>query len=133
MSKKKSTPKRRRRPNKTELPKGPLRFFFLARQGFVQRYAVDVFGDGIKRKVWPIAHAHEDANRLVDYLGLRDRGIRPAEIGTVSGETFEGHLRLASDEECEFICAIAGWNEEGTPLWNVMRLADIYPGPEGDR
>jgi hypothetical protein len=132
MSKKKQ-PKRRRRPPRPGLPEGPLRFFFFARQGFVQRLEADIRGDGVTRKCWPIAHTHEDANRLVDFFGWRDKGIRPAEIGTVDGETISGHFRLAFEEGCEFVIACADWTEEGKPVWRLTKVADIYPGPGGDR
>jgi hypothetical protein len=104
--------RKKRKPQTT----GKVPRYFLARKGYVQRMMADPLGDGVLRKCWPVAKTHEDAQRLIDFLKVRDTGVRPAEFGTVPGETLEGHIQLALQEGCEFIVSPAGWGEDGQPI-----------------
>jgi hypothetical protein len=117
--KRKQTPKRKPRPQAAETP-----VFFLARQGHVQRLSIDVLGDGEKRKCWPVATTHEDAMRLIDFYGCRAEGVRPAQIGSVPGETVAGHCRMAIDEGCHFLLHCVGWTGDGKPMWKIAQLVD---------
>lgn len=106
-------------------PRGQGPKYFLVRQGSVQRVMADPLGDGVMRKCWPVAHSHEDAQRLIDFFKVRDKGVRPAEFGTVPGETMEGHITIALQEGCEFIITPAGWSEDGQPLqWGRIDMRE---------
>lgn len=113
--KRKPTPKRKPRP-RAAAPK-----FFLARQGYVQRVMADPIGDGVMRKCWPVANTHDDAMQLVDFFKMRDKGVRPAEFGSVQGETLDGHIQLALNEGCEFVICPVGW-VNGSPQWGHIDM-----------
>ncbi len=103
--------RRRKRPSSDNRPR-----YFIVRKGFIQRLMADPLGDGVVRKCWPVAKTHEDAQRLIDYLKVRDEGARPAEFGTVPGETLEGHIQAALEDGCDFIVMPTGWDETGHPV-----------------
>lgn len=117
--KRKQAPRRKPRPQTAEMA-----VFFLARQGHVQRLSIDVLGDGVERKCWPVATTHEDAMRLIDFYECRAEGVRPAQIGSVPGETVAGHCRMAIDEGCEFLLHCVGWTDDGKPMWKIAQLVD---------
>jgi hypothetical protein len=99
--------------------------YFLARKGYIQRFMADPLGDGVMRKCWPVAKTHEDAQRLIDFLKVREDGTRPAEFGTVPGETIEGHIEVAVEEGCEFIVMPNGWTEDGQPIqWGKIDMRE---------
>lgn len=94
-------------------------FFMLVNKGMVQRY-IGTDTEGRPAKVWPIAETHADATRLAKWL--KAPHVRPALIGSVKGETLEGHIALALNEECVAVYCVAGWNEDGSPKWKWLPM-----------
>ncbi len=117
MAKKKRKQAQKRKPR----PQGTTPRFFLARQGFVQRVMADPVGDGVMRKCWPVANTHDDAMRLVDFFKCRADGVRPAEFGSVQGETLEGHVEMALKEGCEFVICPVRWVDD-VPQWGHIDM-----------
>ncbi len=91
----------------------------LVRKGLVQRFYVQM--DGQQVKAWPVAQTLEDAQKLMKYLNVR-KGVRAAEIGSVQGETLEGHINLAMNEGCKIVCCVLGWTSDGAPEWGYMPI-----------
>jgi hypothetical protein len=98
------TPKRRKRPE----PKMPR--WFIVRRGYAQNYVRMV--DGKRRDCFPvfsdwqtcadfIRHSLDNAERLVDVERLSQ--YRPAEIGTVQGETLPKLLATSMADEALWI------------------------------
>ncbi|MCA9070870.1 MAG: hypothetical protein KDA84_18200, partial [Planctomycetaceae bacterium] len=86
-------------------------YYMLVRQGRVQR--IEAMGDGKPMLAWPVAKTHGDAKRLCNHLGIP--GISPAKIGSLDGETLEGHVAMAMEERCSAACCICGWKDDGEP------------------
>ena len=85
-------PKRRKRPE----PKQPR--WFIVRRGWVQYYICR--GNGLKRVVLPLFSDRPAAVKFIDRFMARmprdgggDSPMRPAEIGTVEGETLDSILK----------------------------------------
>jgi hypothetical protein len=91
-------------------------FFMLVRKGRVQRYSVGAAGPSI----WPIAETFGDAKRLCEWFG--GPSVRAARIGSVSGESLEGHLKLAIEDGCVAVYCVAGWHEDGSPQWKYIPI-----------
>ena len=89
-------------------------FFIIVTKGRVQRYS------GIGGTIWPMAETHEDAARLCKWFGRP--GIRPARIGSVPGETLEGHIHLAIMDGCVAAGCVAGWHSDGSPRWKWIKF-----------
>jgi hypothetical protein len=91
-------------------------YFMIVSRGRVQRL------DASKRGpvFWPIAETHADARRLCEWFGKP--GIRPARIGSVPGETLEGHISLAIEDGCAAVGCVAGWAPDGSPTWKWLAL-----------
>jgi hypothetical protein len=104
-------PKRRKRPE----PANPR--WFIVRRGFVQYYSHAL--DGQRRVVLPLFGTREMACRFIDmWMDRMPRGdtsgnpaYRPAEIGTVDGETFATVLAGAADTGVDEI----RWVQSVTP------------------
>jgi hypothetical protein len=94
-------------------------FYILVKSGVVQNTMVSGPA-GHPVKAFMVAESIDDANKLVDYLGVRSQGVRPALIGSVDGETLEGHLALAIEDGCELIICPQGWNDDKSPIWGVI-------------
>ncbi len=90
-------------------------FFMLVRKGLVQRREVKILGR--EMLMWPVAETHADMKRLAEHWGCTD--ARPARIGSLQGETLEGHIALALEDGCEAICCVNGWNADGSPRWKA--------------
>lgn len=99
--------------------------YMLVRQGKVQRF-VQKDDHGKEFKSWPVARSHEDATRLLRYIG-NPPGTSVARVGSFPGETMESHFRLAMKEGCRMMSVVAGWSADGKPEW-----ADVAPGPATD-
>lgn len=98
----------------------------LVRRGLTQRHEATF--NGRRVKVWPVARTHADALRLLRWLRKVKRQslsqISVAKIGSVEGETLEGHIELAIKEGCEGICCVLGWNKDGSPKWGWLSAQD---------
>ncbi len=70
-----------------------------------------------------VAETFEDALRLGKWLTRKNhkRGVRPARIGSVQGETLDGHISCAIGEGCSLIACIAGW-EGDEPVWKYIDM-----------
>lgn len=95
-------------------------FHILVREGFVQRIMGEVNGE--PAKIWPIAESHADANRLARWL--KNPGVVAAQIGSVEGETLEGHVKIALEDGCEVIACVSGWNADGSPQWKYIPMSE---------
>jgi len=91
-------------------------FYMLVRKGMVQR--VNQPGIG---KVWPVTETLEDAKRLARFF--KRKGLRPALIGSVPGETLEGHIQMAYEEGCIAI-AMFDWDPDGSPRLRTLTFDD---------
>jgi hypothetical protein len=102
----------------TKVQKG--QFFMIVRQGHVQRYDTEWRGERVR--VWPIAENHVDAMRLCKLLEKihGKRGLRPALIGSMEGETLEGHIRGAIEDGCIGMFCVDGWNADGHPTFKIQ-------------
>jgi len=103
--------------------------WMLVRRGVVQRYAGARFPcrtvNGITiieqdTTCWPVAKSHDDALRLAKWTGRE--GVRPAKIGSVPGETLEGHVRLALQEGISLMVIVSGWTKAGAPIWDLVSI-----------
>jgi hypothetical protein len=113
-------PKRRKRPE----PKQPR--WFIVRRGYIQNYVRIV--DGERRESIPL---FSDRKTCVDFIrealehgeridGVRGEHYRPAEIGTVEGESLPQLLATSTADE-------ALWIYEVRPdsfLWRSMPLGE---------
>lgn len=95
-------------------------YYMLVRKGMVQRIPVKWLGDDVL--AWPVVETHSDAIRFAARTGIP--GVRPALIGSVNGETLEGHIGLALEEGCRLVICIAGWNSDGSPKWKYIPFDD---------
>lgn len=118
---KKKPMKRRKRP----APKTPR--WFLVRQGFIQNMMADPVGDGTLRRCLPVFFTREDAQRFAHNGGLWEKGVRPAELGSVDGESLDTLLAAALKDGCEFIvCPEKVVDDESKIRWGhiAMRRAE---------
>ncbi len=92
-------------------------YYMLVRRGKVQRAQHIHVGDKIGR-VWPVARTAEDALRLIRHWKLKD--TMPAMIGSLEGETLEGHIRLALEDRCLAAVCVMGWNDDGSPIFGEI-------------
>lgn len=93
--------------------------WMLVRNGLVQRLDADRYGE--KVKVWPVFDTQEDAMRFIKWKGTAiGKDVRPALIGSVSGETFEGHIRQAIAEGCVAAVSPRSWTEAGDPVFGYL-------------
>ena len=75
--------------------------------------------------MWPVAESHADAQRLAKWMienGGAPQDVRPALIGSVEGETLEGHIALAMEDGCAMISCVCGWTDDVSPTWKHMEL-----------
>lgn len=101
-------------------------FYMLVRKGMVQRL-LGKNHDGQPAKVWPIAESHTDAWLLAKWFKAQSKStgdVRPAAIGSVNGETLEGHIKMAMDEGCVACYCVSGWNTDGSPIWKWNSLVE---------
>ncbi len=96
--------------------------YILVKRGFVQRVIVSF--NGKPCKAWPLASSFDDAKRLTKWFGIWKDGVRPTKIGSISGETVEGHIVLALHEGCKVMIKVVGWNQDGSPEWGHIPLHD---------
>lgn len=99
-------------------------FYMLVRQGKVQRMPAST-ADDANAQVWPIARTHADALRLAKWFhktnpSAHNSKVRPALIGSIKGETLEGHITLALKEGCIGTACVAGWLRDGSPEWGWL-------------
>lgn len=105
--------------------KEPTETWMLVRKGHPQR---------MKQRgglVWPVARTQADAVKLAAFFVAKmqaDPSIRPARVGSMQGETLEGHIRLAIEEGCRSIVVVQGWNIDGSPKFGEMKI-DGSPSP----
>ncbi len=68
--------------------------------------------------IFPMAESHEDAVKLAAWV--KTPGVSPALIGSVQGETLEGHVELAVNEGSVGVSCVAGWNTDGSSQWKYL-------------
>jgi len=95
--------------------------YMMVRKGYVQRLS-KINIKGIDMRAWPVAENHADAKRLARRLGGHD--VVPARIGSIPGETLEGHILPALEDGCRAIVCVDGWDASGNPKWKSI-LTDI--------
>ena len=114
------TPKRRKRP-KPKMPR-----WFIVRRGYVQNYVRVV--DGKRRESMPV---FSDRQTCLDFIrealdhaertdGEKDSQYRPAEIGTVQGETLPKLLATSMADEALWIHDV----RPDTFSWRAMPLRE---------
>jgi hypothetical protein len=91
-------------------------FYMFVRRGLVQRMPVIINGESAL--VWPVARTHQDALKLSRNFNVP--GLRPALIGSIKGETLEGHLNLALYEGCVGMAVVDGWDRNDSPIWGYL-------------
>lgn len=89
-------------------------YFCLVTNGIVQYWA-KANGD----KYFPVAKTRADAARLARWW---KSDASPAQIGSVSGETLEGHITAAVDAGCVAFCCPQRWNSDGSPVWGFIKI-----------
>lgn len=92
-----------------EQPKSEPQFFMMVKNGFVQRMEIE------GELSWITALSLEDINRFIKHIDAWDDGIRGSLIGSVPGETLDGHIELALKEGCTKFLNVY-W-EDGKPLF----------------
>jgi hypothetical protein len=97
---------------KPKRDKKEIKYFMLVRQGLVQRCTQTI--DGQQKKLWPLVQSIDDGKRLAAFLKAGP-DVRVAEIGSVEGETLDGHIELAMNEGCYAAVCVLGWNADGSP------------------
>jgi len=94
--------------------------YMLVRRGNVQFMPVEICGGSAL--AWPVARSHRDALKLSKKFGVQD--VRPALIGSIKGETIEGHLFLALDQGCAGMAIVNGWDRNDSPIWGYIPFND---------
>lgn len=90
--------------------------WMLVRQGKVQRMMATKGGKPIK--VWPIFETQADAMRMTMKMKNIDGGaVRPAMIGSIDGETLDGHIKMAIKEGCAAACCPQSFDDNDDPVW----------------
>jgi len=93
-------------------------YWMLMRKGRVQNFGGRHALTGEPARFLPVASTFEDAKRLADWMG--DKDIRPAQIGSVEGETLSHHISLSIEQGCVATYCVDGWNNDGSPRWCVL-------------
>jgi hypothetical protein len=112
---------------KRKEPKAAGEYYRLVRGGHVQRLRGRRPDTGEPAIAWPVAETHADATRLIEWVarhyGLSDaeRGeLEVSRIGSVEGETIQGHIASAVKEGCIGACCVRDWQPDGSPVWKWM-------------
>ena len=90
------------------------KFWIFVRKGFTQRLSAS------PGMMWPVAESHEKATQLLQHYGWDKQGIRVARIGSVEGETLQGHIRIAMEDGCLGVCCFDGLDNQGQPTWKYL-------------
>lgn len=95
--------------------------WILIKKGKTQRLA-GVELNGEQTRTLQIASSREDAKKLAAWHG--DPDITTALIGSIEGETLEGHIKIAMEDGCEVLAHVIGWNPDGSPEYRCARLVE---------
>ena len=72
----------------------------------------------------PITASYEDAVRLAKIMTNGRNDVRPSEIGSIPGETFDTIRKSQRGTKCRFCALVTGWLPSGNPEMKFYAAID---------